>query len=370
MAAVAVLSSNFTYHFCDDPPSSLSHHTIEKNIPDKLTAEDIASCSGQISTVCDVKLLEKMYHYLVKNISLSQISQIIASSTLVGMKCPGLNSVYSELKITFTDEDKNNEQKLSYNVQSFDKRFNLAHIDIESSGMSGSIKAFLRPEPQKQAPYSEFLTVVEKNEFIDKKALIIGGSRGLGEVTAKLLSAGGAEIVISYFKGYTEAQSLLDDILVNGGKAKILQLDVTTEDNNLINSLGKNWTPTHLYYFPTPFISVAEKGLFSSQIYNRFSLYYVTGFNNLILQLLPHGLKKVFYPSSVFIDELPLNMGEYSAAKMAGETLCNFLEKTHRDLKIFKPRIPRMKTDQTATFLPISANEPISKMIEYIRQLG
>ena len=63
-------------------------------------------------------------------------------------------------------------------------------------------------------------------------------------------------------------------------------------------------------------------------------------------------------------------MGEYSTAKMAGELLCDFLEKAHRDLTIIKPRIPRMKTDQTATFLPVSASEPILKMIEYIRQLG
>jgi NAD(P)-dependent dehydrogenase (short-subunit alcohol dehydrogenase family) len=39
------------------------------------------------------------------------------------------------------------------------------------------------------------------DEFAGATALIIGGSRGLGELTAKLLAKGGARILITYATG-------------------------------------------------------------------------------------------------------------------------------------------------------------------------
>jgi hypothetical protein len=65
----------------------------------------------------------------------------------------------------------------------------------------------------------------------------------------------------------------------------------------------------------------------------------------------------------------PLGMMEYAMAKAAGEILCH-------DLCVFEPRIktivrrlPRIRTDQTATMATIAAEEAFDTMLPIIREL-
>jgi hypothetical protein len=80
-------------------------------------------------------------------------------------------------------------------------------------------------------------------------------------------------------------------------------------------------------------------------------------------------LQKVFYPSSAAIEELPMDMAEYAAAKMAGELLCDFLQKAHPGLMIHKPRLPRVATDQTVSLLPVNNQEPVPVLLRNLRYL-
>jgi hypothetical protein len=85
--------------------------------------------------------------------------------------------------------------------------------------------------------------------------------------------------------------------------------------------------------------------------------------------LYPLGLKNVFYPSTIFIDELPPDLSEYAVAKSAGEELCRFLEKAHPDLHIYRPRLPRMSTDQTASFMPTEQKDPVPVLLEHLHAI-
>jgi hypothetical protein len=65
-------------------------------------------------------------------------------------------------------------------------------------------------------------------------------------------------------------------------------------------------------------------------------------------------------------------MGEYAAAKAAGEIVCQFLQKNHREMTIYSPRLPRMATDQTVTLLPLTLLpvnnlDPVPIMIKVLR---
>jgi len=62
-------------------------------------------------------------------------------------------------------------------------------------------------------------------------------------------------------------------------------------------------------------------------------------------------------------------MGEYAAAKMAVEILCDFLHKTHPGLTIHKPRLPRIATDQTVSLLPVVNQDPVSILLAHLRKL-
>ena len=209
--------------------------------------------------------------------------------------------------------------------------------------------------------------LVDSNEFAGQQALIIGGSRGLGEVAAKLLAAGGANVKITYHQGKEDACYIVDDIVSGDGVAACLHFDVLNPGVDQQCITENNWVPTHLYYFATPFIFSAVKGIFSPELFNKFISYYVVGFINTVNQLRDLGLRSIFYPSSVAIDELPLNMGEYAASKMAGEILCTFLGKSLREIKIYKPRLPRVATDQTVSLMPVANQDATQIMLEHLR---
>jgi NAD(P)-dependent dehydrogenase (short-subunit alcohol dehydrogenase family) len=244
-------------------------------------------------------------------------------------------------------------------------------MDVAAPGVKGQIKAFLRPKHHRQAAFTDVCRQVEPEEFSGQRALIVGGSRGLGEVTAKLLAAGGAAVILTYYHGEKDARRIVEEIVSHGAKADCLPLNVLEPSQGLPDRIANRINPLYLYYFATPYIFGTAKGRFSPQRFKSFSEYYVTGFLRTVQALADPatGLQKVFYPSSAAIEQLPLDMGEYAAAKMAGEILCDFLKKAHPELAIHKPRLPRVATDQTVSLLPVNNQEPVPVLLGHLRYL-
>jgi len=336
--------------------------------PRILCAGKAANVSGNLMLCLDTNLATHLFPNALRILPPMQVAELLATTRLVGMECPGLHSIYSGLDITFAGE-VNPAPVMNYEVIDYDDRYSLLLMRVLSSRMRGTIRAFLRPVPQEQVSFTD-LQQVNATEFARQHALIIGGSRGLGEVTAKLLAAGGAELKITYYQGADDAHRIVDEIASGGGIAECFPIDVLNPVQDLPDHLGDKWVPSHLYYFATPFISAATKRTFSPELFQKFCDYYVTGFLNIVkeIQSLGPGLQKIFYPSTVFVDELPLNMGEYAAAKMAGETLCAFLEKAYPGIKIIKPRLPKLATDQTRGLLPVKNQDPVPILLEELRR--
>ncbi len=61
-----------------------------------------------------------------------------------------------------------------------------------------------------------------------KTALVTGGSRGIGAAIVKRLGTAGAHVAINYAGNESAAQSLADDIIAGGGKAFVIQADVSS----------------------------------------------------------------------------------------------------------------------------------------------
>ena len=60
-----------------------------------------------------------------------------------------------------------------------------------------------------------------------KKAVIFGGSRGIGSAAVKKIAAEGAEVIIVYNNGKAQAKATANEIAEAGGKAHILSADIT-----------------------------------------------------------------------------------------------------------------------------------------------
>jgi NADP-dependent 3-hydroxy acid dehydrogenase YdfG len=332
--------------------------------------EEVATASGHTALYFNGDHAGGLFPNLIRVLPPMQLAALLATTRLVGMECPGHHSIYSSLDLTFFVDTAGNPN-LNYQVTDCNKRLALVSMDVDAPGMKGQVKAFLRPKPQRQAAFADVSLQVESEEFSAQQALIVGGSRGLGEVTAKLLAAGGAEVILTYYRGQQDAQRIVDEIVSHGANADCLLLNVLDPSQGLPCRIANRSKPIYLYYFATPFIFGAAKGKFSPQRFAIFSEYYITGFLRTVQALAEPttGLQKVFYPSSTAIDELPLDMGEYAAAKMAGEIVCDFLQKAHSGLAIHKPRLPRVATDQTVSLLPVSNQEPVPVLLSNLRYL-
>jgi hypothetical protein len=334
----------------------------------ELSPEAAAAAAGRVPLYLECGAAARLFPGLMRLLPPVQVAALIAASRLVGMECPGLHSIFSGLDLRFTPEPDGTPE-LAYRVAGGNPRLSLLLLEVGAPGMRGQIKSFYRPPPRGQASFAEIRRDVGPDEFAQQRAVIVGGSRGLGEVAAKLLAAGGAETIITYHRGEQDAKGVVADIVAHGGRASCLPWNVLEPAPGLPAPLNAPAPPLHLYYFATPFIFGGAKGKFSTERFRTFSEYYVAGFQQAVQALAASGLTKALYPSSVAVDAPPADMGEYAAAKAAGEVLCEVLQRSQPGLVIYKPRLPRLATDQTASLLPLGESEPAPLLLSHLRRL-
>lgn len=334
----------------------------------ELTAEEAAAAAGRIPLQLDGELAARLFPTLMRLLPPWQLGAILATTRLVGMECPGLHSIFSGLELTFTAE-RAGAPEMRYRAAGGNPRLGLLLLDVEAPGLRGRIKAFYRPRPRAQASVADIRRGVDPGEFAGQRALVVGGSRGLGEVAAKLLAAGGAEVIVTYHRGEKDAELVVADILDHGGRASCLPWNVLGPVSGLPAPVSAPEMPLHLYYFATPFIFGGVKGRFSVERFRTFCEHYVAGFERTVRAVLPSGLAKVLYPSSVAVDAPPADLAEYAAAKAAGEILCEVLQRSGPGLVVHRPRLPRLATDQTASLLPLGDPDPAPVLLFHLRQL-
>lgn len=348
--AVRILFEWSAFESC--PADEVSPEFPEQRPPDLLIKDTIPSCHGFLDLYLQPETARRLFPNLTRSFCPVQSAVLLGMTRLVGTKCPGLHSIFSELKLTAINSC--DLQKIKYSVSEFDDRYGLVLMAVTAPGLCGTIKAFIRPQPQAQAAFLDLKKLVQDGAFARQRALVVGGSRGLGEVAAKLIAAGGAQVQFTYHRGRTDAQKVVEEILAGGGCASICELDILQPQNDL----GGVTPPTHLYYFASPFILGSGKKNFSAELFNTFCNYYVGGFAGIVESMQKLGLRNVFYPSTVFIDEMPSNFLEYALAKSAGEVLCQALGKKYPEMHFHYPRLPKMATDQTASLPPVQNPDP------------
>ena len=154
-----------------------------------------------------------------------RLASLAAISTVVGMHCPGRRSILSAWTAGFLATELP-PGACTYEVTAFDDRFGMVTLEVCTATMRATVKAFVRPDTVQQPTAAELQTAVQPHEFAAVRALVIGGARGLGEVAAKLLALGGAQVTITYREGATDAQRIVDELSVLGRTVTAVHYDV------------------------------------------------------------------------------------------------------------------------------------------------
>jgi hypothetical protein len=334
--------------------------------PVELSLTEIEHATGRLAFAHDAVVAESAFPFLSALIGAQRVSALACMSRLVGMVCPGLNSTFFSLTI-HAMEQSGVLNSLRYKVTSVHDQFRLVKQTVEGGGWSGTIESIARFPPVAQDSLEHLAGLVQCDEFHGTHALIIGGSRGLGELTAKLIAAGGGAVTITYAVGLNDALKVQQQIKEWGGICEIMQYDATLPASEQLARSGPR--VTSLYYFATTAIFLRKTQFYSRAIFERFYRIYVDGFYEACMSALQHSNTgiSVFYPSSIAVVDRPADMTEYAMAKSAGEILCADLERSNKQFRILVERLPRMLTDQTATVIPAKAMSPAEVMLPIVR---
>jgi acyl dehydratase len=294
------------------------------------------------------------------------VRELAGTTYLVGMVSPGLHSIYSALALKSCKARAQTPEGLTFRVTKFDPRFGLITEEVAGRLFSGAIRAFLRTPPVAQPSMQSLAEIVAPDEFANSFALVVGGSRGLGELTAKLIARGGGRVAITWHSGSDDAQRVAGEIRTAGGRCETLHYDAHKDAAMQLASLTDS--PTHAYYFATSMISRPRAGIFSAARLAEFLSIYAEGFWQLACALrarLP--TVELFYPSTVFVDERPPGLTEYAMAKAAGETLCADINLQLAPTHVTVRRLPRMPTDQTASLIALESENALDVMLPIVR---
>ncbi len=331
-----------------EPGQQPAPNNPRKSEPDDCRIENIDHRWRSIPLQLDVELGSQLFGNLFAKLPAIQMAEILALTTIVGMKTPGLQSIFSGFDVEF---GPGRETDLQYRVAVVREKFSMADLEVAGPTLKGSLKTFFRPRPRTQPGFLAIRQLTGDQVFSWKNGLVVGGSRGLGEVTAKIIAATGGIPTITWRTGQDDARRVQKEIVDGGGQCEVMHLEVEQPELPALSFES-------LYYFASPKI-LRHAGEFDTGLYEAFREVYVRHFQRIVQHTT--GLKYVFYPSTTFLDESTTEFAEYTRAKLEGELVC---QQFNPDPKVEVVRIARTATDQTLTLTRLPVLNPVDVMRE------
>lgn len=337
--------------------------------PEVHSFSDLKNATGHLPVMALPDDVQQAFPSASTALGAMPVAALMGLSRLVGMQCPGLHSLFAGVDVRLDPSDS--AQEINWQVSRHTVPQAPLRIALNGGGIAGRIDAFVRPEPVAQPSMMEVAASVTPGSFSGQVALVVGGSRGLGELTAKTVAAGGGQVIVTYASGRPDAERVAQEITAWGGACRILEMDVELPGAAIASLMQCAAKPTHLYYFAAPRIGKSKSGVFDQDLYQTFNRLFVEAFAAIVTALakeLPAGLR-VFYPSSVFLDELSQEYAEYIAAKTAGEAMCRQLAHDIPGLQVMVRRLPRLPTDQTAGLIRRAVAAPLPEIVRVVDEM-
>jgi len=295
---------------------------------------------------------------------------LAALSTLVGMECPGLQSLLSEFSVFLTGSQA--VGPLRYRVKRYDAAFSRLEMEVSGLGIAGTIAAFAGQGEPSPASNEVIRGMVSATEFTGQRPLVVGASGGLGAAAARLLAAGGARPTLTWHRGRDATEAIVRAVSALNGHCDLIELDVGNPATGLAALANAGWSGGQLYYLASPRIFRRRLEPYQADDLREFLKIYVDGLYEVvrgIMNFRPGAPLSVFYPSSVAVSEAETDLFEYKIAKLAGEQLCSRLQRKYKSLNVKVARLPRIATRQTRTFFKVHADTPERVMLPIVKEV-
>jgi NAD(P)-dependent dehydrogenase (short-subunit alcohol dehydrogenase family) len=324
------------------PPANFS----EREAPLEVGREVLAEQSGELLLGLDPSLAAATFPRLAAELPSLLFAELVGLTRLVGMRCPGLHSLFTGFRLSRHDGPR--APTLAFSVKRANLKYSLVELGVRGPYFEGSLETFARPSPRPSLAMTEVKKTVEPFDYASVDALVVGGTRGLGEAFAKVIAAGGGRVVLSYHRGSADAERVCSEIRAAGGQATTLELDVLAAPE-LRARWPVSWPPRYLFYLATPFITVDRERGFDAEQFELLARYYVSAFERVLAAARALGGEPLaaWAPSTTFLDSREPGTEAYCAAKAAMEELGRRL--SAGSVRVIMPRLPRVRTDQTVS---------------------
>lgn len=306
--------------------------------------------------------LDFMYANLFARCGENRIYEVALLSNIVGMQVPGMHSLFLSCHIDLIDEGCDSNP--TYQIENIDTRFGLITVGYSGVNIKAVIRALERPhyEPPKIGEIERHMP--SRNFLAGRSALIIGGSRGVGEAVAKAMALAGAAVTLTFSRGASDALRVSDEInAATGLPVDVRHLDV--RDQNQLRSFS--FEADILCYFASPKILPSDLK-FDDSLFKDFKLVYCDAFDLIAARFISKGGSAIFWPSTAFLNGGGGEFKEYLEAKKMGEELCEMLSTTP-DVSVFFPRLEKVATDQTVDLLQSKALDTAEVAVEIVKTL-
>ncbi|TWU19987.1 type I polyketide synthase [Allorhodopirellula heiligendammensis] len=289
-------------------------------------------------------------------------------SFIVGMKAPGLSSLFTRLSIDFAAAAADCGDEVAYRLtfRDYEPHFRLLETELEIASASGELIATARVQSYVRFPQAEpdpagyvgELTLPAR-ELASKVALVCGASRGLGAELAAALGAAKCKVYLACRHPNESTRALVEQIDAAGGAAVIVAGDVGDAqwcERTKSEILAADGRLDLL--FLNACAAPRFGGVAGSTEADSFS--YIA--ENLALSKIPLASflsciaevsGAVVAISSSFVDECPAGFADYIGVKMAVEGLVKTAAREHPKVHFLIARPPKLRTSWNDT--PTSA---------------
>ena len=321
----------------------------------KFIKYEFGFCGDEIS-------IYNIYSNLRENLGLEVLKEIGFLSYIVGMKFPGLYSLFLTADINF----KINNDLQFFKISKTDKRINYIWTEFKGKSIYGCLESMLRPKEKNGLENKVIKKYIKPDEFKNFNSLVIGGSRGIGNLVTRIIANGGGKVHFTYHKGKEESDTINKSFSKNNNVQKAIKLNIL--NNFEISKLRDIPTLNSIFYFPSPKIIKSWNKKHDESLLKIYKLYYFRQFRVIVNELSTINEKRIFfYPSTILINKNEAGFNSYIKAKMLGEKFCS--NNRNKNIKFYYPRLPKLLTDQNNDFYNKSEESNLPIVLRELRKI-